>query len=276
MKYAATLLMLLLAWTVDAQHYTVLSVIGRVEQYKDGTWRALSRREILSGDDRVRVGERSALNLLDQAGKRGYSFGETEPQRVDELISSTPKSTLGKFFAYFRQALMRGDTDRTSDDATVVYRDTGCDAAVCAALADAGYKSAYALSLCLVDARSGSEIAQSAAVDQDFYFRVGNFGPEPLFVNVLAVDADGNTEVCMPVDSGFTLSHLLIPAGATVDLADFQLTFCYPRGGQRFILVACDEPFDLRNAVRMRAAGAVSEVRDASRVGLFTKTVIIK
>lgn len=268
--------MLLLAWTVDAQQYTVLSVIGRAERYEDGTWRALSRRETVTGKDRVRIGERSALNLLDEARKRGYSFGQTDPQRVDELIKAIPKSALAKFFAYFRQALMRGDTDRMSDDATVVYRDTGCEAAVCAALSDAGFKSDYTLSLTLIDAITGSEIAQSAAVDQDFYFRVGNLGPEPLFVNVLAVDADGNAEPCMPVDSGFTLSHLLIPARATVDLADFRLTFCYPRGGQRFVLVACNEPFDLRNVVRMQSSGTVPEVRDQARVGLFTKTVVIK
>lgn len=261
---------------VSAQKLSVFSVIGTVERIDEqGVWRPLARRECLSFEDRVRIGDRSALNLIDDEADRVYSLGESGEFRLGDLIHRASRSAVRKFFSYFRRALLRGDTDRmVAADATVVYRDPGVDAAVAAALASS--TSDNRLSLALVDVCNGTEFAETAAVDCDFFFRITNHAVEPLFVNVAAIDASGEVEVCFDADLGFTMSHLLVPACSTIDFSDSPFTFCYPRGEQRFVVVACDAPFDLRHALSLLSDGGSYASSGDAIVSTTTRTIIIR
>ena len=78
------------------------------------------------------------------------------------------------------------------------------------------------------------------------FFRIYNNSKKDLYVNIIDVDDDGKLSDCLPVDDGLTMSHLLIPAESVIDLSNYPVTLWLPQGTDHLILVAYDEPFDVR------------------------------
>ena len=130
------------------------------------------------------------------------------------------------------------------------------------------YRSAYPLSMVLVDEQTGAEISGRAPMGRRFFFRITNRGDIPLFVNVLDIASDGSLYDCLPIDEGGTMLHLLVPGNSTVDFRQYPMEFSEPAGTDLLVLTAYDRPFDLR---RVAEALGMNRPADASPdgVGIF-------
>ena len=170
--------------------------------------------------------------------------------------------------ALILRALTRGDTEKISHEATVSYKDLNADGAIHAAVVTPDYRSAYPLSMVLVDEQTGAEISGRAPMGRRFFFRITNRGDIPLFVNVLDIASDGSLYDCLPIDAGGTMLHLLVPGNSTVDFRQYPMEFSEPAGTDLLVLTAYDRPFDLR---RVAEALGMNRPADASPdgVGIF-------
>ena len=153
------LVSLFLAGTLSAQSYRVASVNGDAHCLRAGQWDALTPRETLSAEDIVRIGKHSVLSVIDRDGNRLYALKEQEEAPLAEIIEAQRRSALGRFATNFLRALTRGDTEKISHEATVSYKDLNADGAIHAAIVTPDYRSAYPLSMVLVDEQTGAEIS---------------------------------------------------------------------------------------------------------------------
>ena len=208
------LVSLFLAGTLSAQSYRVASVNGDAHCLRAGQWDALTPRETLSAEDIVRIGKHSVLSVIDRDGNRLYALKEQEEAPLAEIIEAQRRSALGRFATNFLRALTRGDTEKISHEATVSYKDLNADGAIHAAVVTLDYRSAYPLSMVLVDEQTGAEISGRAPMGRRFFFRITNRGDIPLFVNVLDIASDGSLYDCLPIDEGGTMLHLLGPGNS--------------------------------------------------------------
>lgn len=268
----AALSILFFSGTLSAQTYRVASVNGEADCLRSGTWSALAPRETLAPDDMVRIGEHSMLSVIDRDGNRLYALKEHGEAPLGEIIETQSRSALARFASNFLRALTRGDTEKISHEANVSYKDLNADGAIHAALADPAYRSAYPVSMTLVDERTGKEIGSIAPTGRRFFFRITNRGDVPLFVNVLDIASDGSLYDCLPINEGGTMLHLLVPGNSTVDFRQYPMEFSEPVGTDLLVLTAYDRPFDLR-----RAAEALGTNRPADAspdgVGIFRMTL---
>ena len=163
------LVSLFLAGTLSAQSYRVASVNGDAHCLRAGQWDALTPRETLSAEDIVRIGKHSVLSVIDRDGNRLYALKEQEEAPLAEIIEAQRRSALGRFATNFLRALTRGDTEKISHEATVSYKDLNADGAIHAAVVTLDYRSAYPLSMVLVDEQTGAEISGRAPMGRRFF-----------------------------------------------------------------------------------------------------------
>lgn len=163
------LVSLFLAGTLSAQSYRVASVNGDAHCLRAGQWDALTPRETLSTADIVRIGKHSVLSVIDRDGNRLYALKEQEEAPLAEIIEAQRRSALGRFATNFLRALTRGDTEKISHEATVSYKDLNADGAIHAAVVTPDYRSAYPLSMVLVDEQTGAEISGRAPMGRRFF-----------------------------------------------------------------------------------------------------------
>lgn len=261
------------AFVASAQDYKILSVIGKVEYRKGNAYVPASRRLSLSAGDNLRLGDNSAVSILNDKDKKVYSYGKKGDVTVGEVVK-VKTSALKRYFDHFVSSLRSGSTDDISFNANVVYRAANSEEDIYYALADDNRHSDLSLSLGLIDG-NGDKVGSTMNLGDRFIFRVTNSTAQPLFVNVLSVDADGVWFDCLPMDSGGTMSHLLIPAESTVDLTEYVMEITEPGGYNRFTLTACDAPFDLRRVIAMRNGGQKVSAPQ-TKVGTYNKIITIK
>jgi hypothetical protein len=233
-----------------AQRFQVASFNGEVSRLQKGAHIPLSIRETVQGADSVSIGEGAFLSVIDKNAGKLYALKSQKSEPLATIVKNQQQSTMSKFVSRFVQALMRGDTEKISHTAHVIYKDVSYDKQVYAALSKSDYRSVYPLSMRLIDAETGREITGKAAIGRKFFFRITNDAPHPVFVNVLDISSDGSMYDCFPIDEGGTMLHLLMPAQSVREFRDYPMEFSEPAGNDRLLLIACEQPFDLRNIIR--------------------------
>lgn len=271
-KGLLTILMVCMVFGVMAQEYKILSVIGDVQLRKGNVYVPAARRVALATGDYLKLGDNSAVSILNEKDKKVYSYGKPGVVLVGDVVQ-VKTSALKRYFDHFVSSLRSGDTDDIRFEANVVYRATNADDDIYYALVNEHRASDLVVSMRLVD-RDGRVVGETMQIGDRFVFRVTNHTAQPLFVNVLSVDSDGVWFDCLPIDKGGTMSHLLIPAESTVDLTDYVMEITEPKGYNRFTLVAYDVPFDLRRVIKMYHDGQPVAVPQ-TKVGTYHKTVTI-
>lgn len=266
-----------------SQEYQVSSVIGDVTCLKEGEWIKPAIRSKISENDKVRIGKNSSLSVLNRSKKTLYALKTHKEDQLKEIIKSQNNSTIGKFSDTFIQSLTRGETERISHEAGVVYKNISMDRKIYASLKkyiaekEAGKiptSPAYSVSMALIDCETGEEIKNTGTIGTNFFFQVTNNSTKPLYINVLDIASDGSYYDCMPIDNGGTMLHLLVPAQSTVDFPNYPMEFAEPKGKDELILIACDMPFDLRNVIECFTKDL--SVNPISNIGFYTTTIDVK
>ena len=258
----------------SAQNYLVYSRTGQVEYFADGEWKKLNRRDALKSTDEIRIGEKSAISIIDKKTENIYSYGQPGTVKV-KSITSKSSSAVGRYARQTLSTLVSGQTDKISYEANVIYRDLSADLLLYTAFIDTSFQSAYKVQFQLIDEKPSQEL-ESPTLGTSFYFSIINNDQRPLFVNILAIDADGGVYDCLPIDEGLTMSHALIPAGSTVDLSGYPLITSDPVGRQDFILLAFDRPFDLRQIIRHLKENSPTTEIGKVKIGKVNHSIIIK
>ncbi len=261
MKKLLTLLLVCLALpALQAQKVYEVSYAGPGVEYRSAEgWKPLSRRELLSAGDSVRLTGNTSLSVIDNRTDQLYAYGRPGSATLAQVVGGTKTSVLKRFVDYVKTSLKNGSAEQISLDANVIYRGITANGEVYAALKQADFRSGYLLSLELVDPATGAVLGRKCPLGQRFIFRVTNHASEALLVNVLGIDSGGELYDCLPVDEALTMLHLQVPAGSTVDFSAYPLEMTEPAGAQRFVLLAAQKPFDLRRVIFLWQSGAAPD-----------------
>ena len=279
----------LFAMVATAQDLYVYSVIGKVEIQKDGSWSQLQKRMKLSADDVIKVDENSALSILDRKAEKVYSIGKSDAKKVSAVIDNVKgnqKSATSQFMAHASKSLFNGGSDKISHEAAgCTYRGDIIenDIAKTILAEQKGDKLAainnantdYAVTFEVIERATGKIAAPNVKLGDQAFFRIKNNSDKMLYVNVIDIDANGNLFDCLPIDEAHTLSHLMIPANSTVDLKEFPIEFAEPKGTDCMVLIAMEEPYDLRLVNKMLQTKGV-EPSAKCAVGLYRKVFVVQ
>lgn len=274
---------------VGAQDIYVYSIIGSAEKQENGKWVPLQKRNPLDVKDIVRVANNSALSFIDRKAEKIYSISQTNGKSVGELIAAYKgkQSFASNFVSHASKSLFNGGSDRISHEAAgCTYRGdiVENDIAKSILLKHKGValgsmdnaKTDYAISFDVLD-RESKNVLDAVKVDGQAIFRIKNNSDVPLYVNILDVNEAGEKFVCLPIDDATTMSHLLIPANCTIDLAAHPIEFTEPKGVDNLILIATEVPYDLRQVKSYLDKNDSSSIENADYpIGVYCKPVVIK
>ena len=265
------LLTLLLASAINAQTYTVYSVIGtaRIVEGKKST--PLKVRKQIDAKTRVFIGAESSVTILDEKNNKMFSFSAEGTSSVGNLIEKTKNKTKTiskQYMSYLVKQLFSDESQRMSHPDTYMqvtatsYRSATNDSMLIHRIAQflpqAGGLS-IEQQLCktdnilasdmdvkfeLVSCDTGFEIKDCVEKNTGSYVRVHNNTDDALYVNVLDIDENGNKYLVLPVDEAATCAHLLVPAMSTVSFKSEPFIFSEDPMKETFILVATQEPVD--------------------------------
>lgn len=287
-KIAITLLTSLFCCVLHAQDIYVYSSTGTAEVQKGSEWSRLKKRDVLSSNDVIRIGQNSSLTLLDKKGEKMYSIPQSSAKTLSVLIDELKgkqQNVTSQFFNHAMKSMFNGGADRISHEAAgCTYRGDIVENDIAKSLfakmngtslkGATNQKTDYAISFELVEREGNRDIQNEAKIGGQAIFRVKNSGDKPMYVNVLDMDSNGDTYVCLPMDDAQTMAHLLIPAESTIDLIDFPIEFTEPAGEERMVLIATEEPYDLRIVNKYLKDNRVKQT-STYPVGLYVKNLSV-
>ena len=76
------------------------------------------------------------------------------------------------------------------------------------------------------------------------------------------------------MDDAQTMSHLLIPAESTIDLIDYPIEFTEPADEERMVMIATEEPYDLRIVNKYLKENRVKQT-SSYPVGIYVKSLSV-
>ena len=129
-------LLALLPLSAVAQSYTVYSVVGTVRWHNGKTMVPLKARKVLSAQNRVQIGEESAVTVIDEKNAKMYSFTSPGTNTVADLIKNlkgNSKSLSKQYLSYVVKQLFSDDSEKMSHPNTYMqatataYRSTSND-----------------------------------------------------------------------------------------------------------------------------------------------------
>ena len=82
------LLLALMPLSLIAQSYTVYSVVGSARWHNGKTMVPLKARKVLSAQNKVQIGEESAVTVIDEKNAKMYSFTSPGTNTVADLIKN--------------------------------------------------------------------------------------------------------------------------------------------------------------------------------------------
>lgn len=283
-------IMSMLSCVLFAQDMYVYSVIGVAEKQVNGKWQVLQKRDQLSDADLIRVGDNSALSVLDRKAEKLYSFSQTNSKKMSELIANYKgkQSYSANFVSHASKALFNGGSDRISHEAAgCTYRGDIIENDIAQALVFRAkgksfdnYDNAatdYAVTFEVLDRETKQSLEGVVKIDNQAIFRIKNNSESALYINILDIDSQKNRAVCLPIDDATTMSHLLIPANCTIDLSTYPVQFAEPAGVDNLILIATEEPFDLRQVNNYLEKVDPAAVQKGNYpVGVYSRQILIK
>ncbi|MCB9017167.1 MAG: hypothetical protein WCU80_05370 [Paludibacteraceae bacterium] len=260
-KIAFTFIMSLICCIANAQDLFVYSTIGTAEIYKNGKWAKLEKRNGLTVKDIIRIGKNSALSILDKKAEKIYSIPESEAKSVGKSIESVKdkqQAVSAQFIQHAMKSMFNGESDKISHEAAgCTYRGDDTEHDIFRSIQTKlngdslsqikNEQTDYSISFEIRNRETQEIITNDVKLGIQAFFRIKNNSNKPMYVNVLNIDSFGKRYVCLPMDDAQTMSHLLIPANCTIDLTDYPMEFTEPRGMNYMILIAAENPFDLRS-----------------------------
>lgn len=279
--------LLCLCELAGAQNLIVFNVTGTAEKQEGGAWKRLSRREVLNDNDIVRVGNNSALSILDKGNNKVYAMKETNAEKVSALIAgiqNNSSSSSGKYFNHMVSSLVNGSSSTVSHNAAgCTYRGATIENDIARTLAFkqgnnslvsiSNGTSDYSVRFDIMDRKADTTL-NNVFIGKEAYFRITNNSNNDLYVNIIDINAEGELYDCLPIDEGMTQSHLLIPAQSVVDLKDYPISFAEPAGTDNLMLLALPEPFDLRVVNKVLQSPGLTAAKSCS-LGVYNKRVKI-
>jgi len=261
-------LMLALPVTVLADDYVVYSVVGSAKLAQGGREVGISPSQSLNSNSKLIIGSESAVTVLDEKNSKMYSFTQEGTATVSQLIASArePKSLSKQYLSYMVKQIFSKESKNMSHPNTYMqstatsYRATSTDSLLLNKIANmfpSGIpveksviqpqqliSSDMDVRFELISAITGVPVNREVDINTSCYIRVTNNTLEPLYVNVLDIDAVGNKYLVLPVDEAATCAHLLVPAQSTVSFKSEPFEFSEPKSKETFLLVATEEPVD--------------------------------
>ena len=231
------LLLALMPLSLIAQSYTVYSVVGSARWHNGKTMVPLKARKVLSAQNKVQIGEESAVTVIDEKNAKMYSFTSPGTNTVADLIKNLKgksKNLSKQYLSYVVKQLF-SSVDSSSADKTVE-----------ALLIDssAPISTDYDVQFELIDCTTGLPLEDHIAPNTSCYLRVTNRTPELLYMNLLDIDSKGNKYLVLPMDAAATCAHLLVPAMSTVSFKAEPFIFGDEPSDETLLLMAVREPVD--------------------------------
>ena len=278
-KASLIILMLTIGICAQAASYVVYSVVGDVKIFDGKKNVTLTARKSVTDMSKLIIDAESAVTVLDEVHSKMYSFTTPGTNTVKQLIAKAkaPKNLSKQYLSYMVKQLFSKESKNLSHPSTYMqatatsYRATSKDSfllnkleaifmkrsgnSVESSLTQPQTKVESDLDVRfeLISCATGLPVDRNVDVATSCYIRVTNSTDDPLYVNVLDVDANGNKYLVLPVDEAATCSHLFVPGNSTVSFKAEPFEFSEPKSKETFLLIATEEPVDfsiLMNPIR--------------------------
>ena len=278
-KASLIILMLTIGLCAQAASYVVYSVVGDVKFFDGKKNVTLTARKTVTDMSKLIIDAESAVTVLDEVHSKMYSFTTPGTNTVKQLIAKAkaPKNLSKQYLSYMVKQLFSKESKNLSHPSTYMqatatsYRATSKDSFLLNKLEAIFMKrsgnsvessliqpqnkveSDLDVSFELISCATGLPVDKNVDVATSCYIRVTNSTDDPLYVNVLDVDANGNKYLVLPVDEAATCSHLFVPGNSTVSFKAEPFEFSEPKSKETFLLIATEEPIDfsiLMNPIR--------------------------
>ena len=266
-----TLFLALSILPIQAQSYTVYSVIGNAKLMQGMKELPLKPKKQLNAKNRLKIEAESAITLLDEKNSKMYSFSAEGSYTVEQLVakaSNRARVVPKQYMSYLVKQLFSKDSDKMLHPSTYMqvtatsYRSASTDSMLLSRITQA-LPFTEGLSaeeqICspdneltgdlnvrfeLISCDTGYAINGNVEGNTGSYVRIHNDTESSLYVNVLDIDSNGNKYLVLPVDSAATCAHLLVPAMSTVSFKSEPFIFSGDSSKETFFLVATEEPVD--------------------------------
>jgi hypothetical protein len=278
-KASLIILMLTIGLCAQAASYVVYSVVGDVKIFDGKKNVTLTARKSVTDMSKLIIDAESAVTVLDEVHSKMYSFTTPGTNTVKQLIAKAkaPKNLSKQYLSYMVKQLFSKESKNLSHPSTYMqatatsYRATSKDSFLLNKLEAIFMKrsgnsvessliqpqnkveSDLDVRFELISCATGLPVDRNVDVATSCYIRVTNSTDDPLYVNVLDVDAKGNKYLVLPVDEAATCSHLFVPGNSTVSFKAEPFEFSEPKSKETFLLIATEEPVDfsiLMNPIR--------------------------
>jgi hypothetical protein len=278
-KASLIILMLTIGLCAQAASYVVYSVVGDVKIFDGKKNVTLTARKSVTDMSKLIIDAESAVTVLDEVHSKMYSCTTPGTNTVKQLIAKAkaPKNLSKQYLSYMVKQLFSKESKNLSHPSTYMqatatsYRATSKDSFLLNKLEAIFMKrsgnsvessliqpqnkveSDLDVRFELISCATGLPVDRNVDVATSCYIRVTNSTDDPLYVNVLDVDANGNKYLVLPVDEAATCSHLFVPGNSTVSFKAEPFEFSEPKSKETFLLIATEEPVDfsiLMNPIR--------------------------
>ena len=239
-----------------AAQYYVYIVNGDAILQRKGQQLPLYTSTELFEEDIIQTSEYGNVVILDRYKNKTYSIQSSEPKPLRQLIVSSQsksRSLAGEFIeGLYNKLFGKSDRDEAiyKTQGGVTYRGDPDDEIVAAALNAQG-KSAYAISMTLLDLHTLQPVEQLRE-NQIVILQINNLSDTPLYVNVIDIDANNKATALFSTDEVEMIMNLYIPPLSNVRLSNYPITFAPAYTADRLILVAYPMPFDLAHVLSIR------------------------
>ena len=105
------LLLALMPLSLIAQSYTVYSVVGSARWHNGKTMVPLKARKVLSAQNKVQIGEESAVTVIDEKNAKMYSFTSAD---LIKNLKGKSKNLSKQYLSYVVKQLFSDDSEKMS------------------------------------------------------------------------------------------------------------------------------------------------------------------
>ena len=286
-KLLSTVLMLMISLVLQAQNYTVYSVIGNARVIDGKKSTPLCAKTLLDSKTTIYIGAESAITLLDEKNNKIHSFSAEGTFSLSQLIETKrnkSKSVSKQYMSFLIKQLFSVESQKMSHPDSYMqvtatsYRSATNDSMLLSRIAEtlpseSGVTIEQQLCLSntelvsdmdvsfeLVSCDTGVPLNKHVKGNTGCYVRVHNDTENALYVNVLDIDEEGKKYLVLPVDEAASCAHLLVPPMSTVSFKSEPFIFSANPMKETFILIATQEPVDfsvLMNPISYRKGATV-------------------